>query len=507
MRRILLSLPFLLPPLLFALPALAGNWGEDWGTMTWGAAIAAVPTMGKLGLLVLVLGLGGLAARAIKRSRVAASLLAVGLVAPMLAAMPVAADPVGPLNAFANGTPADAVEVNENFEEVKMAVDDNYDRTIVAQQTADGAVAGHTVDTNTQLSESQVDGFIANNGYALATEVLVNAGNVQTNATNIQTNTTNISTNTTDIATNTTNIATNTTNAVTLGATLAAIQAFLCGDGAIVPGLESCDDGNSAPGDGCSQTCTIEPTFVCSGLPSVCSLPGNVRFIACSDGLSVEDTATGLLWERKLVGDANNVSVNDVNNSYSWSADIASTSQDGTVFTDFLAQLNTNVFGGQGNWRLPSVGEMQSILIGEGVLAVISTDPTSGLNPTGQSTICDSTPCIDPHFLAHAGTASPSYPVAVNGVTAQVDSIAQLTTGALPYWSSQSFPPEVSNAYGVNFGANARLPFTVQTPLVQQPVPFGIQLIRKDQGAAQPPSDRREVAVFARAVRSGSCSP
>ena len=29
MRRILLSLPFLMLPLLFALPALAGNWGED----------------------------------------------------------------------------------------------------------------------------------------------------------------------------------------------------------------------------------------------------------------------------------------------------------------------------------------------------------------------------------------------------------------------------------------------------------------------------------------------
>ena len=40
--------------------------------------IAAVPTMGKLGLLVLALGLGGLAARVIKRSRAAASLLASG---------------------------------------------------------------------------------------------------------------------------------------------------------------------------------------------------------------------------------------------------------------------------------------------------------------------------------------------------------------------------------------------------------------------------------------------
>jgi cysteine-rich repeat protein len=253
-------------------------------------------------------------------------------------------------------------------------------------------------------------------------------------------------------------------------------QAFLCGDGAIVPGLESCDDGNNDPGDGCSQTCTIEPSFVCSGLPSVCSLPVNVRFIACSNGVSVEDTATGLVWERKRVGDANNVSVNDVNNSYSWSADITSIVQDGTVFTDFLAQLNTNVFGGHGNWRLPSVGEMQSILIGEGVLAQISTDPTTGLNQTGPSTVCYSTPCIAPHFLAHAGTASPSYPVAVNGITAQIDSIAALTTGALPYWSSQAFIPELSNAYGVNFGANTRPPFTVQPPpLVLEAVPFGIQ--------------------------------
>ena len=45
MRRILLSLPLLLLTLLFALPALAGNWG----TRIWGATLAAVPTMGWLG--------------------------------------------------------------------------------------------------------------------------------------------------------------------------------------------------------------------------------------------------------------------------------------------------------------------------------------------------------------------------------------------------------------------------------------------------------------------------
>ena len=82
MRRILLSLPFLLLTSLFALPALAGNWGENWGTLTWGAAIAAVPTMGKLGVLVLALGRRGLAMRFIQQSRAAASLLAVGLLLP-----------------------------------------------------------------------------------------------------------------------------------------------------------------------------------------------------------------------------------------------------------------------------------------------------------------------------------------------------------------------------------------------------------------------------------------
>jgi len=35
-----------------------------------------------------------------------------------------------------------------------------------AQATADAAVLGHTIDTNTQLSEAEVDAFVANNGYS-----------------------------------------------------------------------------------------------------------------------------------------------------------------------------------------------------------------------------------------------------------------------------------------------------------------------------------------------------
>jgi uncharacterized protein YjbI with pentapeptide repeats len=91
------------------LPALAGNtWGEDWGTMTWGATIAAVPTMGKLGLLVLLLGLGGLATRFIRRGRVASSLLVIGLVLPMWS--PAANVQTVVPHTFTDGTPALASE-------------------------------------------------------------------------------------------------------------------------------------------------------------------------------------------------------------------------------------------------------------------------------------------------------------------------------------------------------------------------------------------------------------
>lgn len=176
---------------------------------------------------------------------------------------------------------------------------------------------------------------------------------------------------------------------------------------------------------------------------------------------------------------------------------------DPSIVTTVLAQLNTNLLGGHSDWRLPTVGEMQSILIGEGVLGQIVQDPTTGLNLTGQSTVCYSPPCIDPNFLAHAGPASRSYPVVVNGLTGQV--ISQYRMGGLPYWSSQTYLPEVSNAYRVNFGANARIPASVQTPQLSEGLPPGIQSIAKESGKPQPPSNRRGVAVFGRAVRSGTC--
>ena len=46
--------------------------------------------------------------------------------------------------------------------------------------------------------------------------------------------------------------------------------ASTCGDGNIVAGIETCDDGNTEDGDGCNSACQIELGSVCSGTPSNC---------------------------------------------------------------------------------------------------------------------------------------------------------------------------------------------------------------------------------------------
>jgi cysteine-rich repeat protein len=51
-----------------------------------------------------------------------------------------------------------------------------------------------------------------------------------------------------------------------------ARAAPVCGNGLVETG-EGCDDSNTASGDGCSATCTVENGYICSGSPSVCA-PG-----------------------------------------------------------------------------------------------------------------------------------------------------------------------------------------------------------------------------------------
>lgn len=60
-----------------------------------------------------------------------------------------------------------------------------------------------------------------------------------------------------------------------------ACAAPACGDG-VTNGLESCDDGNAASGDGCSSFCILEIGYACAGTPSMCTS-------ACGDGVVAAD--------------------------------------------------------------------------------------------------------------------------------------------------------------------------------------------------------------------------
>lgn len=57
----------------------------------------------------------------------------------------------------------------------------------------------------------------------------------------------------------------------------------ICGDN-IIDGAETCDDGNAAADDGCSDTCQSENGYVCTGEPSTCNT-------VCGDGVIAGDEA------------------------------------------------------------------------------------------------------------------------------------------------------------------------------------------------------------------------
>jgi len=114
--------------LSYASPALAA-WGENWGTMRWGQSVA-VPTLTGVGLIVLALAFSAIAAWTLRKRR--------GIVGlPVLLSVPlvVVAGTVPVPNRFANGTPADANQMNANFDALKTAVDDNDSRIITLQST------------------------------------------------------------------------------------------------------------------------------------------------------------------------------------------------------------------------------------------------------------------------------------------------------------------------------------------------------------------------------------
>ena len=124
--------------------------------------------------------------------------------------------------------------------------------------------------------------------------------------------------------------------------------------------------------------CQTKYTATWAKLQAKASLTGATcdaaRFV--DSGTTVTDNLTGLQWEKKTV----DATVHDVGTSFKWSASAVSrTAADGTAFTTFLPALNSGgCFAGQCDWRLPTLYELQTILL--------AASP------------CGASPCIDPVF-------------------------------------------------------------------------------------------------------------
>lgn len=74
---------------------------------------------------------------------------------------------------------------------------------------------------------------------------------------------------------------------------------------------------------------------------------------------TITDQRTGLVWEKK----SNDGSLHDLDNVYAWGQSVVPYAMDGPVVSDFLAKLNTKpCFGGQCDWRIPNLRELQTLV-------------------------------------------------------------------------------------------------------------------------------------------------
>ncbi len=135
-------------------------------------------------------------------------------------------------------------------------------------------------------------------------------------------------------------------------------------------------------------------------MASLSGVPG-VRFVDNGDG-TVSDNRTGLMWEKK---DPNSGCLHCVDDTYNW---FDAMSQWITEVNGFTDDPNVQAgLGGHSDWRLPTVVELQTILL----------EPAP----------CSTDPCIHPIF----GPTALSFP-------------------AFFYWSSSTKPN--GNAWVVFFG-------------------------------------------------------
>jgi hypothetical protein len=181
------------------------------------------------------------------------------------------------------------------------------------------------------------------------------------------------------------------------------------------PGEPSCGNGVGEAGEACDgldlngKSCESEApstpfgTLTCSpGCDAVDTSACIPRFKDNGDG-TVSDRETNLMWEKK---DLVCPGAHCKDDSYPWSTGDP-WAPDGTAFTGFLAALNDSLFAGYGDWRIPSINELQGIVKwGPGTPKIDPVfGPTAAFGPDDNDEGC--------YWTATVATYGPSYFYAV----------------------------------------------------------------------------------------------
>ena len=160
------------------------EWGQQWGSMVWGQSSTNVPMMGDMGQLIFFGLLLVIGVFVTKRWGLIKTLPAIA----MLSLMPlmVDADEIE-LNTFQNGQVADADEVNENFNNLKTAIENNNGIGNLITRQASIQIDGDSGCINEEcFSDWSFDGFSA----CLSNEVALTGGcRLQRNSVSVFINT------------------------------------------------------------------------------------------------------------------------------------------------------------------------------------------------------------------------------------------------------------------------------------------------------------------------------
>jgi hypothetical protein len=116
------------------------------------------------------------------------------------------------------------------------------------------------------------------------------------------------------------------------------------------------------------------------------------RFTSTDSGTTETDNLTGLVWEKKTNknGTQNSGDPHDADNYYTWGTGSSPYYGNGTAFATFLTGATTGLnvagFAGAKDWRLPTVAELQTIVLDFACTGAFG----------GGTCSCPSTPCVDP---------------------------------------------------------------------------------------------------------------